>query len=153
MKTKTIMIVLSLILCFLLCGCTLKKEAITPYQLKTAAEKKDYQFMDISDQFKYDKRINSVSLVSTNYWHVEFYVFEEKEGTLDVYESNKISFIDAKSETSSEVEKHSLNYDTYSLVTKTEFMYLSRVDNTLMFVRVPVEYRDKVLKFLESVGY
>jgi hypothetical protein len=153
MKKKILFISTFLFICFALCGCTLKKNTITMEHLQEVSIAKEYEFMDITEQFQEDERIQNVGMVASNYWHLEYYLFDNEESAMETFESNKKTFLTFKGNTSSEEESHFGNYETYGLTTITEYMYICRVENTLVFARVPVEYRSNVKSFVKNIGY
>ena len=153
MKKKGLFIITFLLICFSLCGCGFHKDTISLEQLQEIAIQKEYEYMDSTESFKEDKNIKRVGMVASNYWHLEFYEFNDVKSAEEIFESNKKSFEKEKQNTSLEEENHSWNSETYSLTTATEYMYISRIQNTLLFARVPVEYRSNVKSFVKSIQY
>ena len=150
MKTKLLGILLLGIVCFT--GCQSSHKAITVDEFQDITKKNNYYFSDVSEQFD-DEKIERVVMASTTVWHVEYYVLDTVENAQDMFESNRISFKETMISTSYEKEKNTKNTKCYQLTTSYEFMYIYQVDNTLLFARVPVEYRSKVLKFIQDLDY
>ena len=134
-----------------LTGCQLKKDVFSFDTIQTKAMAKEYQYLDVTEQFQDDKRIHDVRMVATTHWQIEFYVFDTVESAKDVFENNQESFQKEKENTSSESSQKMINYQTYSLMTRSTFMYLEQVDNTLIYIHVPIEYRKATLNFLKSI--
>ena len=45
------------------------------------------------------------------------------------------------------------NYATYSLTTNGKYKYLSRIDNTLVYIDVDESYKDIVKDIMKEIGY
>ena len=151
MNKKTIFI---LLLCFFfICGCSNKMQSISVEDFHKVVQAYDYNYIDASRQFEEVENIVSVSMASTNVWHIEFYVLNSQDSAIELYDVNQHSFLQAKTSTSYETEDHGKNFHQYSLTTSHYFMYLCQIDDTLLYARVPVEYRNKVSKLIHNLGY
>ena len=141
------------ILILLITGCSLKKDIMTMDDFKRISEDSKCTFVDSTDSFVEVDGITKVGIASNGYWQVEFYQLSTNLKAADLFESNKQGFLEDSSTTSVEKSTKGTNYQTFSLTTGTSYMYLSVVENTLLYVRVPVEYRDQVRKLVEKTGY
>ena len=45
------------------------------------------------------------------------------------------------------------NYSTYGLTSNGYYMYVSRVDNTLLYAKVSTTYKDAVKSIIKDLGY
>ena len=140
------------LLIVLISGCSLRKETFDLEKIQQVADEQEYQFLDVSSQFD-DEKIVSAHIVATTLWQIEFYVLDTEENAYDMFMSNQASFKLKKESTSSEEEKSGVNYHYYSLITADTFMYLNQVDNTLVYIHIPVEHRKKALNFLKKIDY
>ena len=138
---------------FILTGCSLHKKAISFDEFQSITMSSNYHFLDVTEQFSYDKRIKKAGLAATSVWQVEFYIFDSKDSADAMFQSNVKSFKEVKGSTSFEEKINMFNYKTYALTTNAQYMYVCRVDNTVAYSRVPVEYRDKVIKYIGKIGY
>lgn len=138
---------------FILTGCSLRKKVISFDEFQSITMKSNYHFLDVTDQFNYDKRIKKAGLAATSVWQVEFYIFDTKDSADAMFQSNVKSFKEEKGSTSFEEKINMFNYKSYALTTNAQYMYVCRVENTVVYSRVPVEYRDKVIKFMKKIGY
>ena len=57
------------------------------------------------------------------------------------------------SKNSKEVSNSSGNFTTYSLTDNGYYIYLCKVDDTLLYTRVKEEYKEEVDKFIQELGY
>ena len=153
MKRKLFIYILLFISLFLLTGCSLKKKALSMDEFQDITIKNNYMFLDVTDQFEYNKSIKKAGLAATSVWQLEFYVFDNKDNAQDMFDNNVKLFKKEKNSTSLQVTNKVFNYENYALTTNKYYMYISRVDNTVVYSRVPVEYRSKIKKFVEKLEY
>ncbi len=45
------------------------------------------------------------------------------------------------------------NYSTYSLTTNGKYKYLSRIDNTLIYIDASDDYKDAIKDIIKELGY
>lgn len=152
MKKKFFILCLFLIM-ITLTGCSLKRDPVSMDDFQKLTEEKNYNFMDVSDQFEEDDKILKAGLCATSVWQIEFYELDTVEHAKEMFESNKNSFEEEKGITSSELSNTMINYQIYALTTKDTYMYISQCENTVLYIRTPVEYRSKVKKFVKDLGY
>ena len=67
--------------------------------------------------------------------------------------TNKTTFESYKSNSSTELKTTMGNYETYALTSGGYYMYVSRVDNTLLYLRVDDKYKATVKSLVEELGY
>ncbi len=92
-----------------------------------------------------------LSALNDNY-QIEFYDIDCDATAKQFYQLNKTAFEqDTTAVTTS--EKNSDNYDSYYMVTDTDFCLTSRIDNTVIYCYTDVEYKDEILKLVEDLGY
>ena len=152
MKNKMIIILL-LIAIFLITGCSIHKTAISSNDFENITNENEYYYFDVSEKFKDDNKVKSASMAATTVWQTEFYVLNNKTSAIEMFESNKQVAEVEKTNTSYEETKKGTNYESYSLTTNKTYTYICRVDNTIIFSRVPVEYRGKTKSFVKKLGY
>ena len=92
-------------------------------------------------------------LGSSDGWQVEFYVLDSSENASAMFNSNKNIFQNYSSTSSSEKTSITVNSATYSLTSSGYYMYLSKIDNTLLYVRVQDTYKNTVKDFVKALGY
>ena len=134
-------------------GCGVQKKVLTVDEFRSISEDRGYHFFDVSDRFLDDDKIVSASLAATSVWQVEFYVLDNKDHAIEMYDSNIHTFLGEKDSNSYEKKEKGLNYENYSLTTNKTYMYVCRVDNTIIYSRVPVEYRSNIIKFINKLKY
>ena len=152
MKNK-ITIISLLTIIFIITGCSIHKTAINSNDFEKIATDNEYYFFDVSEKFSDDKKVKSASMAATTVWQTEFYILNNKTSATEMFESNKQVAIAEKTNTSYEETKKGTNYESYSLTTNKTYTYICRVDNTIIFSRVPIEYRNKTKSFVKKLGY
>ena len=70
-----------------------------------------------------------------------------------MFDYNKDEITKSKSKNSREVSNSSGNFTTYSLTDNGDYIYLCKVDDTLLYTKVKEEYKEEVDKFIQELGY
>lgn len=152
-KNKVLLGIVCLLVLFTLTGC-FNKTAITKYGFVTKAESNDYEIFDVSEQYaSYDFVETATIAKKSNDWQVEFYELDDDESAIGMFNENKTIFEQQKESVNNESTTSANNYVTYTLITNNNYMYLSQVDNTLLYINVQKEYKAEVQKFVEALGY
>ena len=153
MKKKILFSAILVVALLMLGGC-FKKTALTTSDFKTKAEAAGYLLADVTSQYSGAASIKeaTVALIQNKY-QVEFYVLDSESSAVDMFETNKDKFESNIEGTSSKSEANMLNYSTYSLTNQGKYVYLSRVENTFLYLHVNSEYKDEVKKFIDNLGY
>ncbi len=153
MKKKILGIVVGLLLMFVLTGCG-SKTAITLEEFSSVAKEEGYSISDAMDQFVGIDYMKSatVAITEDNY-QVEFYELDDDTHATAFFNNNKLRFEGLKGNASLESSIDMGNYSTYSLTSDGQYMYLSRVDNTLVYVDVKEEFKDEVKELIDKLGY
>ena len=155
MKKKNIFlkITLCLMIIILLTGCENKKE-INSDEFKDKATSNNYIVSDITSQFEKSKIVeNAVTANKLGAWVVEFYTLKSNSNAEYMFNYNKEKASNDKVKNSKEVSNSSGNFSTYSLTNNGYYIYICKVDNTLLYTKVNEEYKDEVNKFIQELGY
>lgn len=154
MKIKKIFSLLFvLIFIFTLTGC-MEKKMITSDQFIKLSKENKLTVYNVTDQYKKEDNIKK-GFVSINLrgWKVEFYELTSSDSAEEMFDTNKALFEKEKTKNSSDASSNIRNYNTYSLTTSLNYYYLSRVDNTLLYVKVDLSHKKDVKTFVEKLGY
>lgn len=155
MKKKNIFlkITLCLMIIILLTGCKNKK-AINSNDFKEKATSNNYIVSDITSQFEKSKIVeNAVTANKLGAWVVEFYTLKNDSNAKYMFNYNKEKASSEKANNSKEVSSSSGNFSTYSLTNNGYYIYICKVDNTLLYTKVNEQYKDEVNKFIQELGY
>lgn len=113
----------------------------------TVEENKEYYdtFIDITDGRK---------AKCSDKWEMEFFIlsgnkdaelmFEKDRNMIEVYKG---------SDGSSELVVDLANYDVYEITASGHYGYVSRVDNTVLYVEAEEQYKDEIKAIIEELGY
>lgn len=151
---KKVILSLVLISClFILTGCG-KKKAIDVDKFTKVAKDKGFTIVDVTDQYSEFEYIKSGTVATKDYkWQVEFYVLEDEAGAKNMYNINLNKFKNEKHSSKTYSEVNMKNYSTYSLKSGGQYMYLSRVDNTLIYCNVKADYEKEAKDLIKDLGY
>lgn len=155
MKKKNIFlkITLCLMIIILLTGCKNKK-AINSNDFKEKATSNNYIVSDITSQFEKSKIVeNAVTANKLGAWVVEFYTLKNDSSAKYMFNYNKEKVSSEKVKNSKEVSSSSGNFSTYSLTNNGYYIYICKVDNTLLYTKVNEQYKNEVNKFIQELGY
>lgn len=135
-----------------LTGCLNKSVKTTDDFVKLAEEKK-MKITNAIDQFGYVDFIEEANVATADGWQVEFYVLSDVVEAEGMYETNVAKFEAKKANSSTETSSEMGNYDSYGLTTAGFYMYVARVENTLIYLDVEEEYKEEAKAFIEEFGY
>lgn len=131
-----------------------EKTPISAERFNTIMEEKGYIMVDTTNQYaQYGNYILKSYLAQKSGYQIEFYELSSEENAIDMYNTNKSLFESQEPNVSASFTISMKNYGTYSLTTNEEYKYLSRIDNTLIYVDVDKNYKDTVKNILKELGY
>lgn len=131
-----------------------EKTSINTNTFKNIMENKGYTIYDTTSQFEqYGNYMLSSCLVKNNNYQIEFYELSNTENAIDMYNTNKSKFEAQKSNMSTSTTTNMKNYSTYALTTNGQYKYISRIDNTLIYINVDENYKDSVQEIIKELGY
>ena len=150
---KVLFVICSVVMMFTLTGC-MKKEKLSTRDFIDIVEKNDCITADVASQFSsYDYVEQATIAKCENNWQIEFYVLEDNSYAKGMFENNKKIFEDLKVSMSTEASTNLGNSSTYSLTSNGYYMYLSKIENTLLYVKVKDTYKDNVKELVKELGY
>ncbi len=150
-KKLVLMTALILVFATLFCACGKSKEATTTADFISKAEASGMKTQK-SNAFG-DYKEGTIAYVQSGFtvaWQVEFYVMDSNEDAQYTFEQNKTVF-EGRSGTASSFSLGSK--ETYEKTGEGKYMYLSRIDNTLLYVDVKEEYKNDAKAFIRELGY
>ena len=149
MKKKILLGILCFVMVISLTGC-LSKEAITTSKFIGVSRKHNYILGDVTSQYETYGSIKEATVSQADGFQIEFYVFESEKDAKGMFSANKTKF----SKTSGTNFSAKVgNYETFKLTNDDNYMYLCRVDNTLIYVNADAKYKDQIKEFINELGY
>lgn len=135
---------------------TLNKEKtpISANTFNTTMESKGYVVTDTTSLFaQYPNYMSESYVARKTGYQIEFYELTSVENAISMYNTNKTKFESQKSNASAFVTTSMNNYSIYSLSINGKYKYLSRIDNTLVYIDVDEDYKDIVKDIMKEIGY
>lgn len=131
-----------------------EKDAIKAREFASLMEDENYDVADVTSQYEaYGIDEAYIAIESDQDYQIEFYELSSDSKAKSMFESNKDYFED-RAGSSKVTTSYSIgNYNLYSLTSNGDYMYLCRVDNTLLYIDVEDEYKDEVKDIVEELGY
>jgi hypothetical protein len=150
---KILLFIVGIFMLFTLTGCS--KTSMTTDQVKSLASGKGYNAVDVISQYAEATQVKEATVIQgdNGNFQFEFYVLDTADSAVGMFNTNVVRFDQFDSGTKAKATVNGKNYATYSLTTSDKHRYLSRVDNTLLYVDVDVKYKDEVKTFVEELGY
>ena len=152
-KRNIILSVIGFLSIFLLTGCFSKK-AISTNEFRNKASNYNFEVVDVAGQYADYGYVKEATVAkSSNNWQVEFYVLSTNDNAKNMFELNKTTFEESINTSSKHSSASIGNYSTYSLTTENNFMYICRIDNTLIYLNIPKGYEKQAQTFIKDLGY
>lgn len=151
MKKKILFLGLLLVSIFMITGCGNKK-AISTREFINITEQDGLTTVDVKDQFS-DESVVEATIAYNDDYKLEFYILNSEASAKSMFSYNKNIFESRKSGISKYASTDIGNSSTYMLQSGGYYMYLSRIDNTLLYVSVSEQYKDNVKEVIKDLGY
>lgn len=151
-KIKSI-VVLTFAVMLLFTGCS--KTSVTTEDFKALATEKGLVIEDAIDQFASYDYIKEATIAAPKdvSYQIEFYVLSDSSYAQAFFESNKVKFELNKSDGFLEASSSGENYASYSLTSGGKYMFVERIDTTVVYVNTDEEKKDTIDEFLKDLKY
>lgn len=131
-----------------------EKEPLTADMFLARMQSKGYTMTDTTVQFsQYGDLMKKSYAAQKSGYQIEFYELSTEENAISMYNTNKAKFESQKTNASSSATASMNNYATYALTTNGKYKYVSRIDNTLIYIDVAETYKDTVKDIVKELGY
>lgn len=146
-----------MIIVLTLTGCG-KKTAITTSDFINITTQNNMEVSNVVSQFSQFAYIKEATVAiadsnNNNKWQLEFYVLDTVDNASGMYNNNKSGIENANSSGSTHSEVNLNNYSTYTLTNDDRYVYLSRVENTFLYVNVPKAFKEDAQKIIKIFKY
>lgn len=151
---KSIYLLVTLILgIVLLTGCV-NKNKLEPNDFVDLVEQNNYKTTNVIDNFTTYPKIKNAFVAQNEdmTYQLEYYELETNEDAKLFFNSNKeilAKLEGAKATANIETDK----YQKYIQSTEKAYSLISRIDNTVIYANVKIEYKDEVNKIIKTLGY
>lgn len=133
-----------------------EKTVISASKFEEIMEENQFTVIDSKYQFENYEYVEEARIAIENdaNYQIEFYVIDSDKAE-DFYNSNKEIFENEISNKSSKSTQSMTfkNGKFYKAETSDKFIYLSRVENTIVYIHADSEYKDNINKMIEKLGY
>ena len=153
MKKKLLLVFILLLGVFTITGCT-TKTPLTTNDFVDLVEQNNYKTTNVTEQFSTYAQIKNafVAQDSEMRYQIEYYELDTNENAKSFFEGNKKIF-EKQSNIKSHTSVNLNNYNKYSQSTKTVYSVISRIDNTVVYANVKIEYKKEVQDIIKKLGY
>lgn len=112
------------------------------------------EIYDATSQFgeNYVKSASVAYNKSANY-QIEFIIFSDSESSKNAFNLNKTTFKRVKGNQDEEISKSNDKTSKYILTTSDRYMYISRKENTLLYLSVDGSYKQEISNLVKKLGY
>jgi len=153
MKKRILMVVACLIVLVGLTGCT--KTALTTDKFKTTLEGKKFELTDTYKQHEDEGNFKEATLAkSESGYEIEFVVLDNEDRAKNVFGVKKKEYEDLRGNVaSSQVETNIGNYNSYAVTSNGLYMYVIRVDSTVLYLKAEDKYKNEIKDLIKELGY
>lgn len=131
-----------------------EKEYMSAKEFYDEMEDEGYVMVDITAQYAAYGIDEAYLAVKPNQeYQIEFYELSSVSKAESMFESNKDYFKDRAGSKRVTSSYGFGNYDIYSLTSNGDFMYLCRIDNTLLYIDVDDSYKKEVKEIIDELDY
>ncbi len=145
---KIIKILMFLFIIVALSGCGSKK-VLKPSDVQNKLSSLDFSINDITNYME-DKNIKSVITANNGKYQIEFFTFNSKKNAKEAYNTNVKSFLANKNV---KKEKNEDNYDKFTQELSDTYNVVIRLDNTLLYSSINLEYKNDLNKIIKKLNY
>ncbi|MBQ8317784.1 MAG: hypothetical protein IJX85_05550 [Lachnospiraceae bacterium] len=131
-----------------------KKDFMTAREFYEEMEDEGYELVDVTSQY-YSYGIDEayVAVASNDRYQIEFYELNSISKAENMFETNK-DYFEGRAGSSRITSSYGLgDYDVYSLTSNGDYMYLCRIDNTLLYIDVDDRYKEEVKEIIDELDY
>lgn len=145
---KIIKILMFLFIIVALSGCGSKK-VLKPSDVQNKLSSLGFSINDITNYME-DKNIKSVITANNGKYQIEFFTFNSKKNAKEAYNTNVKSFLANKNV---KKEKNEDNYDKFTQKLSDTYNVVIRLDNTLLYSSINLEYKNDLNKIIKKLNY
>ena len=131
-----------------------EKQPLTADMFLARLQSKGYKMTDTTSQFaQYGSLMTKSYAAQKSGYQIEFYQLSNEENAIMMYNTNKAKFESQKTNASTSTTAGMNNYAKFSLTTNGKYKYVSRIDNTLVYLDVEETYKGEVKDIMKEIGY
>lgn len=153
MNKKILLGIVLLLSVFMVTGCE-TKTPLEPKDFVDLIEQNEYKTTNVLNQFEqYDQIKNAfVAQDKEMRYQIEYYQLDTIESAKSFYNGNKEIFQKMEN-IKSRTNLNQDNYERYAQSTDSAYSSISRIDNTILYANVKIEYKEEVKEIIKKLGY
>lgn len=151
MKRKILLIFSLFSILLTLTGCG-DKTATSTSDFTSTMEGKDFTVQDATDQFEKDV-VEEVTIALNENYQIEFYNTPDESKAISAFNHNKGTFESASSSGKVETNVSIGNHSKYTLKSGGQYMVISRIDDTFIYLNVDEKYESEIDDILDDLDY
>ena len=90
--------------------------------------------------------------LNDNKWRIEYYIFDDEENAKKIYDDNQTLFA-ASDGINQQYKVNQEHYSKYYAITNKEYMFVSRVKNSVLFAKIDKQYQSDIERIINKMGY
>ena len=150
---KKIFLIFFVLLIFTV-SCNFNKEPISSEKFKSVMEKNGFSIENINipqSSENFEVIVKEVLIAKNSNYQIEFFVADNSDKAVRIFQDNKEKFMSSKVTTFSESNKDSGNKSKYTLKANSKFKVAYRIENTLIYIDAPDMYEKNIKKILKEL--
>lgn len=151
MKKKILAITL-LLITLLLTGCGDVKASLQDDEFKITMEERDFTVSDKTKKVQEDNKTVELAYTATKKdksYKVKYYSFKSEQAAQAFYAKEKQAFGGIGATTDLDIS----NFQKYTQTYNDKYGVVSRISNTVVYVKANKEYKEEIKKLLLDIGY
>lgn len=152
MKKKIILTLTLLLIPILLTGCGDVKKSLQDEEFKDVMEERNFTVVDKTKEEQEDNKKIELSYTATSEdktYKVKYYSFTSEQAAQAFYAKEKQLFGGIGTTTDLDVA----NFQKYTQTYKNKYGVVSRISNTVVYVKANKDYKEDIKKLLLDIGY
>lgn len=131
-----------------------EKTPVKAEEFRTTMESNGFKVVDVTSQFaQYNGYMNTAYVAQKDEYQIEFFVLSSLDNAVSMYNTNKAKFESQKANASGSYETSIKNYSVYSITTNGKYKYVSRIDDTLIYIDADTTYQGDIKAIVKKLGY
>ena len=143
-----------IIFCLIITGCTSKEthDVKTLNDFEQTCTNNGYIVDD--NMLNYvDREITGAKIAKLDNEHIEMVIYDNETSAKKVQDKHIDEFMKIRNTLVTVDEKKGKNFHYFKMVSNGYYWVSTRIDNTLIFTKVPVDYKEKIDTILNALGY
>lgn len=148
MKNINIFFYVSIVI-LMLTACESKKTPITTQYFSSKLSDKGFNIIDITERHEGKPNKALLAIDPSENYQIEFDNFTIKANLNKAF----LNYKDSITGFGVWYSRKGISWEILSLTTKSTFSFVSYIENTLIFVTAPVEYKQAIVEIFREFGY